>query len=273
MALARALHRSGYGVREIISRDSIRSLRAAERLARQVDAEAVTIYRATLKADLVWLCVPDRQINSVAHSLANGRQWAGKISFHSSGALSSAELLPLRDRGAAVASVHPLMTFIADVAPDLTKVPFALEGDRRATRLAREIVKRLGGESFAIAAEQKPAYHAFGAFVCPLVIALLATAEDVGIAAGLTRASIRRRLSPILQQTVRNYLAKGPATAFTGPVVRGDASTVAAHVKAIQSVPRAKEVYAALTRAAVERLPVNNKRELKRVLSGTGVKR
>ncbi|MBA3916186.1 MAG: DUF2520 domain-containing protein, partial [Acidobacteriales bacterium] len=194
-ALARALHRSGYPITEIVSRDSASSLRASRRLARQVGADAATSSRARLTADLVWICVPDGQISGAARTLASGREWTGKICFHSSGALSSAELKPLRDSGAAVASVHPLMTFIADSQADLRGVPFALEGDTKAIRRARQIVNALGGESFAISAEQKPAYHAFGAFICPLVIALLATAEDVGLEAGLTRALVARRLA------------------------------------------------------------------------------
>src|SRR4051794_27497291 len=115
-AVARALHASGYTVAEIVSRDNAASLRHARELARVVGARATTFTQARLDADVVWLCVPDDAIADCARVLARRRdvEWRGRIVLHSSGALSSSLLQPLARRGAAIGSLHPMMTFVRE---------------------------------------------------------------------------------------------------------------------------------------------------------------
>src|SRR5216684_8348937 len=119
------------------------------------------------------------QIAAAARELAPATAWKGKIAFHSSGALASDELNVLRRRGAAVASVHPMMTFVRGSIPSLKGVPFGVEGDAAAVRVARRVVKDLGGEVFTVRKQNKAAYHAWGAFASPLLVAALVTAEQV----------------------------------------------------------------------------------------------
>ena len=189
-----------------------------------------------------------------------------RFALHSSGALSSRELAPLRTAGAKVASVHPLMTFVAGARPSLTGVPFAVEGDAAATRVASRIVRQLGGESFALPASRKAAYHAWATMTSPLLLAYLVTLEEAACAAGLSRQAARRTSLPIIRQTLANYSRLGPARSFSGPLVRGDAATVAKHLAALKKHPGPREVYVALARAALRGLPVKNRDELKRWL-------
>src|SRR5271166_4894672 len=143
-----------------MARDSVSSLRRARRLAAKVEARGTTIRFAALDASLVWFCVPDREIRRTASILADhalsrvllNQTAIPHFALHSSGALSSRELKPLHPVGMAVASAHPLMTFVAGAHPDLKGVPFAIEGDAAATRIARRIVRELGGESFLLPA-------------------------------------------------------------------------------------------------------------------------
>ena len=176
-ALAISLHEAGYEVREIISRNKPASLAKARRLARQVGARVSHIGSPALTAQLVWICVPDGMISSCAELLARTADWRGKIALHASGALPSSELDKLKKKGAAIASAHPLMTFVPEVRLSLNGVPFALEGDRKALAMARRLVRDLGGDSFLVAKASKPAYHAFCGFTSPLLVASLVTAE------------------------------------------------------------------------------------------------
>jgi predicted short-subunit dehydrogenase-like oxidoreductase (DUF2520 family) len=296
--LAVALNDAGFTITEIVTRDSPQSRQRARALAAKVGAQIVTANSAALDATLLWLCVPDREIRGAASALADhlaaratahkqGRiqgKVQGKVqgtipsrvpskvpskvrfAFHSSGALLSRELDPLRKAGAAVASVHPLMTFVAGAHPSLTGVPFAMEGDDAATRVARRIVRELGGESFSLPAARKAAYHAWATMTSPLLLAFLVTLEDAARAAGLTRQDARRKSLPIIRQTLANYSRLGPAQSFSGPLVRGDAETVAKHLAVLKQHPGAREVYEALARAAMRGLPVKNQDELKRLL-------
>jgi predicted short-subunit dehydrogenase-like oxidoreductase (DUF2520 family) len=240
----------------------------------KVGAQAVTADSAALDATLLWFCVPDREIRGVASALtdrllaraAMGRGAKVRFALHSSGALSSRELDPLRRAGIAVASAHPLMTFVAGARPSLTGVPFAVEGDASATRVARGMVRALGGECFSLPASRKAAYHAWATLTSPLLLAFLVTLEEAARAAGLTRPEARRKSLPIIRQTLENYSRLGPARSFSGPLVRGDAETVAKHLGVLKKHPGAREVYVALARAALRGLPVKNREKLKRLL-------
>ena len=212
--------------------------------------------------------MPDSEIARVALSLAERFQGKGKIVFHSSGALGSETLEPLRRKGAAVASVHPLMTFVQGSRPSLAGVSFAIEGDPAAARGARGIVRDLGGESYAISRKEKNAYHAWGTFASPLLTALLATTEQVAGLGGVTKKAARQRMLPILLQTVRNYGTFGAAAGFSGPIVRGDVETVRRHLEVLRSAGVPRQVYGALARAALEYLPAKNKASLRRLLEG-----
>jgi predicted short-subunit dehydrogenase-like oxidoreductase (DUF2520 family) len=265
-ALAARLHDAGYQVREIVSPESRSSQKKGRALARAVGARFAAVSRAGLETNVVWLCVPDREISSAARVLAPQTEWEGKVALHSSGALASDELQVLRRRGASVASLHPLMTFVSGSTPALVGVPFAVEGDRAAVRLARRIVRDLKGELFTIAKQKKSAYHAWGAFTSPLLLAALVTAEQVAKIAGIDRKTARRRMLPIVRQTIENYVRNGPARAFSGPLIRGDAETVLKHLKALGRVGSARDVYLALARSALANLPVRNRKSLEKIL-------
>lgn len=265
-ALAVDLTRAGHKVVEIVSRSRARSRRHARELARAVGARAATGKTAGLDADLIWLCVPDREIASAAQELADIAPWQGKIVFHSSGALGSDELGALRRRGARVAAVHPFMTFVSKAIPELRGVPFGIEGDDAATRMARQVVRGLGGQAFSITKQKKAVYHAWGAFTSPLLVSLLVTAERVAAQAGFSQTEARRWALPIVQQTIANYARLGPAGAFSGPIIRGDAAVVRKHLRALKKIPAAGQVYAALAQSALRNLPARNRRELQRAL-------
>ena len=113
-----------------------------------------------------------------------------------------------------------------------------MEGDPAALRVAHRIVRDLGAEAFSISRRRKPAYHAWGAFTSPLLIALLVTAEKVARAAGLSSAEARRKMMPIVRQTLANYAKLGPAEAFSGPIVRGDAQVVRQHLMRVEEDSR-----------------------------------
>jgi predicted short-subunit dehydrogenase-like oxidoreductase (DUF2520 family) len=265
-ALAVALRDAGYFIDCIVASNRAGSLPRARRLAKRVGASTATVARTRLCAEVVWFCVPDSAIAEAAMSLQGAAQWRGKVALHSSGALSSEELAVLRSRGASVASLHPMMTFVRKSRPPLAGVPFAVEGDRKARLQAIRIVGDLQGSCFPIRRQDKPAYHAWGMFASPLITALLATGERVAAAAGVPSAGVRRRVLPMLMQTLANYATLGAASAFSGPLVRGDSVVVQRHLQALRALPEARAVYVALARAAGKYLPGKNAEAIARAL-------
>ncbi len=262
-ALALALHGAGYRIDHVVTRPGSRP---AATLVRRVRAKLMSSARGEFADGVVWVCVPDTAIHDVAHQLAAKGEWHGIYVFHSSGALPSTELSELKQHGALIASVHPMMSFVHGAAPPLHGVSFAIEGDSAAVQMAKKIVKHLGGVPLNISARHKPLYHAFGAFASPMLISILATAEHVAQAAGLSRAAARKAMLPIVIQTIRNYENNGAAGAFSGPIIRGDADTVGKNIGSLKSLPEAQRAYVALARAALRYLPAANRKKLQRAL-------
>lgn len=266
-ALAPALVAAGYRIDRILSRDRSSSRKRAQSLARRVGGRAAAL-SAPVSAGVLWLCVSDDAIRPCARALGGEGSWTGKVVLHSSGALSSDELAPLRRRGASVASLHPMMTFVPGVRVRMAEVPFAVEGDPAAVRVARRIVRDLKARVFTISKRNKPLYHAFGSFSSPLVIATLAMAERVAAAAGVPARMRREVMLPIVRKTFSNYLQASANRAFSGPIARGDLNTIRRHLKALRKVSGAREIYVALAQSALKTLPVRNRREVARILKG-----
>jgi predicted short-subunit dehydrogenase-like oxidoreductase (DUF2520 family) len=254
-ALARALHSKGYRISEILSRSNPQSLRRARMLASRIQSSATTVQAAELSAGIVWICVPDDAIASVAAQMVGERDWRGKIVVHSSGALSSDALEPLRGKGAEVASAHPLMTFVSSSQPKLKGVPFALEGTAKALTAVESIISDFEAQAFRIARTEKAAYHAFGFFSSPALVALIAAAIDVGKLAGLDAKRARALMEPIVRQTIDNCFRTSPQQAFSGPVRRGDVETIRKHLEVLRRQPDSFEVYRALVNIALRDLP------------------
>lgn len=266
-SLASSLKEAGYTVDAIISRPEKKSLARARKLASRIGARVFSSLDK-VQSKIVWFCVPDSEIAKVAASLASTFQGKGRVALHSSGALASDELAALRKKGAVVASVHPLMTFVRGSRPSLSGVSFAIEGNAAAVKISRRIVRDLGGHAYLIKKKQKAAYHAWGAFTSPLLTALLAMGEEVAVLAGVKRKAARKRAIPILQQTLANYASFGAPGAFSGPIVRGDVETVRKHLEVLREMPTARRSYLALAEAATQYLPTKKKAVLRRLLSG-----
>jgi predicted short-subunit dehydrogenase-like oxidoreductase (DUF2520 family) len=265
-ALGPALRAAGYAIDAVAARETASSRRRAAMLARSLRTKTIPLAQAGPDSDIIWICHTDDALAETARLLARKPGWRGKIVFHSSGALSSDVLAPLKRKGASPASLHPMMTFVPGAMPRMGEVPFAVEGDSRAVAMARRIVRDLGAEAFPIRKAAKTLYHALGSFSSPLLVAALATAERVGRASGLSASQTRRVMGPIVRQTLKNYQERGTAAAYGGPMKRGDINTVLHHLKELKRVPGAGEVYRALVKSALIDLPSARRKELNRLL-------
>jgi len=264
--LAPALRRVGYRLDEIVSRDLPDSVRRAKVLARESGASAATFATARFNSDVIWVCSTDDAIALVAKTLSKRRDvpWREKVVFHASGALTSDELRSLKKRGAAIASTHFMQSFVPGSNPSLA-VPFAVEGDSKAAKVAIRIGATLGAKPFIIRKQSKVLYHAMGLFSSPLVIIALSLSERVGRKAGLSSEQIESVIKPMFSRTAENYLKKGSAGAFVGPINRGNIATVQKHLRDLKRIPEARAAYVAMGKAALKTLPVKNRKQLERL--------
>jgi predicted short-subunit dehydrogenase-like oxidoreductase (DUF2520 family) len=139
--------------------------------------------------------------------------------------------------GFAVGSLHPLVSVNSPAASpgDFQQAFFCVEGDREATRVARSIVRDLGGHSFTIAPGSKALYHAAAVTVSGQMVALFDIALQMLGHCGLSSVRARQVLMPLMESNLANLSTSDPSKALTGTFARGDISTVEKHIAAIKT--------------------------------------
>jgi predicted short-subunit dehydrogenase-like oxidoreductase (DUF2520 family) len=246
-ALGRRLHELDWKIGAVITRSEA-SARKAGRFIGAGKARA-TLSREVLASRLILISTPDDAVARVAAELARigAEELRGKVVLHTSGALNCSALKAVRDWGAAVGSMHPLQSFSGVGIPPLEGKVFAIEGDPAAIRLARQIVRALGGLPVQIAGGSKVLYHAAAAFAAGHVLAIEETATRLMMLSGMKRSEAIRALLQLTRQVLENFERLGPRAAWTGPLARGDYGVVAAHLAAMKRLPREfSNAYAAL---------------------------
>ncbi len=236
-ALGRRLRELGWKIGAVVTR----SEPSARRAVRSIGAGHARAFltRQVLAAQVILITTPDRGAVDVAAELARvgAEELRGKIVLHTSGALSSAVLGPVKKCGAAVGSMHPLQTFSGVGIPPLEGKVFAIEGDTAAVRVARQIARALGAVPVHIAGSRKPLYHAAGALAAGSVLAMMEAATQLMTASGMRRREAVRALLPLTRQVLENFERLGPRSAWTGPLSRADYGVVAAHTEAMKDLP------------------------------------
>jgi len=221
-------------------------------LRRALEAADIEVEVGELARDcpIVFLCVPDDVISTVAANMADFIA-PGTTIAHCSGALSSNALAALEEEGCSVGSFHPLQTF---PDPEVGATRFAgctifIEGDKVAVRYLHAVAHALGAHPQPISAEGKTGYHAAAAMACNQLCALLDAAFEVAGAAGVADPAV---FLPLVRATLDGIEQRGTHAALTGPVMRGDAATVAGHLALLdESNPQAAAIYRVLSRRAL----------------------
>lgn len=269
--LGRSLHRADWKISAVVTRSkasarsAVRSIGAGYALA--------GISTRVLHASIILVTTPDDAIRDVAANLArlSGDEWRRKVVLHTSGALDSSVLAPLARRGAFTGSVHPLQTFGHRASPPLDGVVFAVQGDPRAQRVARRIARAVGGIPVTLRGDVKAAYHAAGTFASPFLLVIVECAMRILMEVGFSRRRAKMALLPLVRQTLANFERFGAKKSWTGPVSRGDFSTIARHNTALAVTPAEfQQAYAALARLSARLLaahPEETLRHLDRALS------
>jgi predicted short-subunit dehydrogenase-like oxidoreductase (DUF2520 family) len=200
----------------------------------------------------VLIAVKDEGITLVAEELARAGMRTG-VALHTCGAKGLDALAPLKRAGVACGVLHPLQTVPTPEqgVKSLRGVTYGIAGDRLAVEWAEDLVSLLGGRALRVAPEHLTSYHAGAVMASNALVAVIDAAVVLMGQAGVERDAALRALEPLARSSLDNVFANGPSAALTGPVVRGDAGTVAAHMDALDDAP---PTVAALYVAAARRL-------------------
>jgi predicted short-subunit dehydrogenase-like oxidoreductase (DUF2520 family) len=234
-SLGRSLRERGWKIHSVVTRSPATARRAVRSIGGGY--ARATISNDVFLASIILISVPDSAISEVVQRLAAVDPPDPRKSFilHTSGALCSGVLAPLRQLGASVGSMHPLQSFSGVSAPNLEGRVFAIEGDAGAVRVARSLARALGGQIVLLDSADKPLYHAAASMAAGQVLAEMEAAIRIFVSLGMKRREALRALLPLTRQVLENQERLGSRAAWTGPLARGDFRVVAEHEKALLS--------------------------------------
>jgi predicted short-subunit dehydrogenase-like oxidoreductase (DUF2520 family) len=235
--LGRRLREAGWRIGAVVTRSEGSARRAVRFLGAGKAFGGMT--RQVLLSQVILIATPDDEIVVVARELARigEEELRGRVILHTSGAMDSGALEPLRAHGATVGSMHPLQSFSGVAVPSLEGRVFAIEGQTQAVRVARRIARELGGSPVRVAGDKKLLYHAAAAMAAGHILAVEEAATQLLVSVGMRRTEAVRALLPLTRQVLDNFERLGPRAAWTGPLSRGDFKVVRAHLQALRNSP------------------------------------
>lgn len=200
-------------------------------------------------ADIVLITTPDEMIESICNELSQTSHLKkGGIIIHCSGALTSDILSAVRSRGCWVASVHPMRSF-ANPAISVKQYKgtyCAVEGDVEVLACVTDLFDLIGSITYPIVKEKKSSYHAAGVFASNYLVTLAQQALSCLEQAGVDKELGVQMISNLMQGSVANLeRTLSPVDSLTGPIKRGDISTVKHHLDNFECVEQ-KQLYAQL---------------------------
>lgn len=208
---------------------------------------------AATHGDIILITAPDRMLPAILEELTAGKRLRpGQILLHTSGSLTGEVLAGARHFGASAGSMHPLQSFagMESTLPSLSGIAFAIDGDPAAVGAASRLALDLGGTVLHVPPEERVLYHAAACIASNYLVTLLHIAENLLERWTTGDKAALQALLPLAAGTLHNVAQQGTAAALTGPIVRGDASTVAQHLKALPEELLA--VYQALGRKTLQ---------------------
>jgi predicted short-subunit dehydrogenase-like oxidoreductase (DUF2520 family) len=229
-ALALALKEKKYPIHAIFSKKG----KSAKVLGHKVHAPYARLdsKKSFAFLGLIFIAVPDDEIENVVQNLARCQDdFSRSIIFHTSGALSSEILLPLKRKGATIGSLHPVQTFPKSGTASglLENIWIGVEGDKKGVVAAKLIVHDFASRSFVLSSQQKVLYHVAAVFSSNYFITLLSVVEELGKQLRFPRKKIISIFEPLILRSLMNVKRYSAVSALTGPIARGDIQTVKRH--------------------------------------------
>lgn len=220
-------------------------------------------------ADLILITTPDDLIAPICKKLShNPFIKQGSLVLHCSGSLASDILVPMKEKGCYLASVHPMRSFSK---PELSIQHYAgtycaVEGDEEALPKVHALFQAIGSMTYAINKKQKSLYHASGVFASNYVVTLAEQALSCMNKAGIEHETAMSLIINLMRGTLSNLeTTLSPERSLTGPIQRGDVSTLMKHLESLIDEEQ-RLLYSVLGEATLALTKHDKKEEIKAVL-------
>jgi predicted short-subunit dehydrogenase-like oxidoreductase (DUF2520 family) len=233
--LAKAIVSSGHELVQVFSR----TIDHAKALAEKYKAGFTKDLSNLADADLYIFCIKDDALAELVSMV----KLEGKKIVHTSGALPMDALSNVSQY---YGVFYPLQTFTGGLDVDWKRIPICIEAsDTKMLAGLKYLAAAISDSVLETSFEDRQKMHVAAVFVNNFTNYLLQNAEEIMKQTSLPFSI----LQPLAEETIRKAFLLGPADAQTGPAIRGDEKTIAAHEELLSSDPEIREIYRALTEA------------------------
>lgn len=208
-------------------------------------------------SDTIFITTPDNKIADVWNEIKM-LPIKEKLICHCSGSISSEVFSNINNHGAYGYSIHPMFA-ISDKYnsyKNLSKAFITIEGHEKHIEYLKSLFLYLGNDVAIINKENKVLYHAASVTVSNLVLGLINTGIKYLEACGFTKEGEIKALYPLIEYNLINIKEKGVVNSLTGPIERGDLSTVINHLNVIPEED--KELYRLLSKNILKIAKIKN---------------
>jgi predicted short-subunit dehydrogenase-like oxidoreductase (DUF2520 family) len=253
-SLARLWVQSGsVEIGDIANRSEASSLNAAAMIGAGTAVSGIGQMRP---ADYWLIGTGDDQIAAVATALAGlGSKLNGSLVFHLAGRFGLDVMESLKQAGVLLAALHPVrsLTDARLSLEDFAGTACVAEGDAGALERLEPLITSINGTWLPVSGIDRGLYHASVSIISNITKAVAWKAQKWQRRAGLPEETAAAVTHQLLQSTMVDLFRSGAKQSITGPVVRGDTSTIEAHIEALKSThPEDLDVYRVLARTVLE---------------------
>lgn len=237
--LAAAFKNAGHSMVQVYSRD----LQNASLLAYHVHAEAIDdLGQINPETDLFVIAVKDDAIEFIAAALAQ----YNRLIVHTSGATPLQALL---DHTKNAGVFYPLQTFNKTREVNFNTVPLCIEGaDEQIASQLNELAYTITQNVYRVTSAEREMLHLAAVFACNFPNYLFYTAQQLLAEQQLPFDLLR----PLILETAQKVQELLPAAVQTGPAIRHDEKTMAAHQQLLDEKPELQRLYMQLSQGIIK---------------------
>ncbi len=237
--LGAALKNAGHQMVQVYSRNADH----AALLAYHIKAEAISKFAdISPDTDLFIISVKDDVIEEVASALSVYL----KPIVHTSGATPLATLQKCTDKAGVF---YPLQTFSKTKEVNFRAVPICIEAaDQDLDETLKQLASTISNSVYTINSEQRKILHLAAVFACNFPNYLYHASQQLLAQHQLDFNLLR----PLISETADKVQEHFPSAVQTGPAVRNDEKTMAAHLELLNGNDELTAIYNLLSQAIIK---------------------
>ncbi len=188
------------------------------------------------ESNIIFITTPDDTISIIDNELTKF-DLNNKSICHTSGSLKSNVLYKAKHSGALAYSIHPIFAFSNKNTDfkELENIYFSIEGDEVQNSLITDLMNKIGNKYFLRNKEDSSIYHLANVFVSNLTLSLLDIGTHYLMKLGLNEEDALNALKPLIRGNIDSISQKGFTNSLTGPIARGDISTIEKHISVLEA--------------------------------------